>query len=97
MRIVVLLLSFVLLCVDPHLRVPTDARSISTLDGTTVCSRQENSSPSLAGDYLIGIGDSLDVSVERRPELSWRGQVNSEGDINSLPFLPKSVRVLCLT
>lgn len=50
-----------------------------------------------ASDYRIGVGDTLDITVERRPELSWRGQVNSDGDISGLPYLNNPVHVLCLT
>jgi polysaccharide export outer membrane protein len=53
--------------------------------------------PAASTEYLIGIGDSLDISIERRPELQWRGQVGSDGNINGLAYLNKSVRVLCLT
>lgn len=49
------------------------------------------------GGYLIGLGDTLDVMVERRPELGWRGQVNGEGNIPALPYLEKQTRALCRT
>ncbi len=47
--------------------------------------------------YLIGTGDTLDVIVARRPELNWRGQVNSNGEIPALPYLEKPIRALCRT
>ena len=48
-------------------------------------------------EYLIGTGDTLDIIVARRPELNWRGQVNSDGQIPALPFLDKPVQALCRT
>jgi protein involved in polysaccharide export with SLBB domain len=47
--------------------------------------------------YLINVGDTLDVVVARRPELGWRGQVNSEGTIPALPYLKNPIRALCRT
>lgn len=98
MRIVVLLFWFMLLSTGQSLPTQAQERKDGLADGTKVASRQENPAvPTNVSDYLIGIGDSLDISVERRPELSWRGRVNSGGDINGLPYLNKPVRVLCLT
>jgi polysaccharide export outer membrane protein len=50
-----------------------------------------------ASVYLIGAGDTLDVNVARRPELSWRGQVGSDGDLPALLYLEKPIRALCRT
>ncbi len=47
--------------------------------------------------YLISVGDILDVVVARRPELGWRGPVNSEGTIPALPNLKNPIRALCRT
>src|SRR4051812_75482 len=47
--------------------------------------------------YLIQIGDTLDVTVARRPELSWRGHVTGDGEIPALPYLKNPVRALCRT
>jgi protein involved in polysaccharide export with SLBB domain len=43
------------------------------------------------------VGDTLDVIVARRPELSWRGQVTSGGEIPALPYLKNPIRALCRT
>jgi protein involved in polysaccharide export with SLBB domain len=47
--------------------------------------------------YRINAGDTLDVIVARRPELSWRGQVTSGGDIPALPYLKNPIPALCRT
>lgn len=47
--------------------------------------------------YVISTGDTLNVTVARRPELNWRGQINSDGDIPILLYLEKPVRALCRT
>ena len=58
----------------------------------------QNSNPSTVEDtYLIRAGDTVDVSVERRPEFNWRGSVNSDGTISGLPYIKKEIRALCRT
>ncbi len=47
--------------------------------------------------YVISTGDTLNITVARRPELNWRGQINSDGDIPVLLYLEKPVRALCRT
>ena len=107
MRIIVLLFCLALISIGPTLRV--HAQESPNISGTASKSAaSENAAKSApipdspkeqskVESYLISIGDRLDVSVERRPELNWRGLVNSDGDINDLPFLKKSVHVLCQT
>lgn len=57
----------------------------------------ENRSEMAGRRYLIGAGDTLDVIVARRPELNWRGQVSSNGEIPALPYLEKPISALCRT
>ena len=45
--------------------------------------------------YLLGPGDVLDVRVFGQPDLSSRVQVDSDGNLSSLPFLDKPIVAKC--
>ena len=45
--------------------------------------------------YLLGPGDVLDVRVFGQPELSSQVQVDSDGNLSSLPFLEQPIRAKC--
>jgi polysaccharide export outer membrane protein len=45
--------------------------------------------------YLLGPGDVLDVRVFGQPELSSTAQVDSDGNLSSLPFLEQPIRAKC--
>jgi polysaccharide biosynthesis/export protein len=47
--------------------------------------------------YLLGPGDVLDVRVFGQPELSSSVQVDSDGNLSSLPFLEKPIMAKCRT
>ncbi|HET9526510.1 MAG TPA: polysaccharide biosynthesis/export family protein, partial [Pyrinomonadaceae bacterium] len=47
--------------------------------------------------YLLGPGDVLDVRVFGQPELSSNVQVDSDGNLSSLPFLEKPIVAKCRT
>ncbi|HEX6043698.1 MAG TPA: polysaccharide biosynthesis/export family protein [Pyrinomonadaceae bacterium] len=47
--------------------------------------------------YLLGPGDVLDVRVFGQPELSSNVQVDSDGNLSSLPFLEKPILAKCRT
>jgi protein involved in polysaccharide export with SLBB domain len=47
--------------------------------------------------YLLGPGDVLDVRVFGQPELSSSVQVDSDGNLSSLPFLEKPIVATCRT
>ena len=47
--------------------------------------------------YLLGPGDVVDVRVFGQPELSSQVQVDSDGNISSLPFLDKPIAAKCRT
>jgi len=97
MRIVLPLFCFFALCAGSHLNVQGQDTSAVSSAGLDEKPAQDNpGNGPVTTDYLIGVGDALDIRVERRPELNWRGQVNSSGDIDSLPYLKKSVHVVCL-
>jgi polysaccharide biosynthesis/export protein len=57
------------------------------------------SSPSLdiqgIKSYLLGPGDVLDIRVFGQPELSSNVQVDSDGNLSSLPFLEKPIKAKC--
>jgi polysaccharide biosynthesis/export protein len=47
--------------------------------------------------YLLGPGDVLDVRVFGQPDLSSTVQIDSDGNINSLPFLETPIKAKCRT
>jgi polysaccharide export outer membrane protein len=47
--------------------------------------------------YLLGPGDVLDVRVFGQPELSSTVQVDSDGNLSSLPFLETPIKAKCRT
>ena len=47
--------------------------------------------------YLLGPGDVLDIRVFGQPDLSSTVQVDSEGNLSSLPFLEKPIKAKCRT
>ena len=48
-------------------------------------------------NYLLGPGDVVDVRVFGQPDLNAIAEVDSEGNISSLPFLEAPVRARCRT
>ena len=46
-------------------------------------------------NYLLGPGDVLDVRVFGQPDLSSVVEIDSEGNVSSLPFLEKPIRAQC--
>ncbi|HEX6717501.1 MAG TPA: polysaccharide biosynthesis/export family protein [Pyrinomonadaceae bacterium] len=47
--------------------------------------------------YLLGPGDVLDIRVFGQPELSSNAQVDSDGNLSSLPFLETPIKAKCRT
>ena len=47
--------------------------------------------------YLLGPGDVLDVRVFGQPDLSSTVQIDSDGNISSLPFLETPIKAKCRT
>lgn len=47
--------------------------------------------------YLLGPGDTLDVRVFGQQDLNWTGEVDSDGNISSLPFVETPIRAQCRT
>jgi polysaccharide export outer membrane protein len=48
-------------------------------------------------NYLLGPGDVLDVRVFGQPDMNALVEVDSDGNINSLPFLETPIRAKCRT
>lgn len=47
--------------------------------------------------YVLGPGDTLDVRVFGQPEMNWIGEVDSDGNLSSLPFVEKPIPAQCRT
>ena len=47
--------------------------------------------------YLLGPGDVVDIRVFGQPDLSSNAQVDSDGNLSSLPFLDKPIKAKCRT
>jgi polysaccharide export outer membrane protein len=47
--------------------------------------------------YLLGPGDVLDIRVFGQPDLNSNAQVDSDGNLSSLPFLDKPIKAKCRT
>jgi protein involved in polysaccharide export with SLBB domain len=47
--------------------------------------------------YVLGPGDTLDVRVFGQPEMNWQGEVDSDGNLSSLPFVNKPIPARCRT
>lgn len=48
-------------------------------------------------NYLLGPGDVLDIRVFGQPDLNSTAQIDSDGNISSLPFLEKPIPAKCRT
>jgi polysaccharide biosynthesis/export protein len=68
---------------EPAATVPVSANASSSLD--------------IAGikKYLLGPGDVLDIRFFGQPDLNASAQVDSDGNISSLPFLEKPILAKC--
>jgi polysaccharide export outer membrane protein len=47
--------------------------------------------------YVLGPGDTLDVRVFGQPDMNWQGEVDSDGNLSSLPFVDKPIPARCRT
>ncbi|MBV9209607.1 MAG: SLBB domain-containing protein, partial [Acidobacteria bacterium] len=97
MRIVVLLYLLLVLSTATHAQeAQSSPAPAPTPTPTPTATPTPEPTPEVKA-YLIQVGDTLDVSVARRPELGWRGQVNEGGEIPPLQYLKNPVRALCRT
>ncbi|HEV7395487.1 MAG TPA: polysaccharide biosynthesis/export family protein, partial [Pyrinomonadaceae bacterium] len=69
--------------------------------GQTTQSSSLPSSPSVDSqgvkNYLLGPGDVIDVRVFGQPDLNAVAEVDSDGNISSLPFLEAPIPAKCRT
>ena len=42
-------------------------------------------------------GDTLEITIARRAEFDWRGQADSSGSLQSLPYVDTAIRAVCRT
>ena len=80
-----------------------------TLTFPTIVVTQEQSSPSMPSqaaegvdgqgirNYLLGPGDVLDVRVFGQPDLNATVEIDSDGNVSSLPFLETPISARCRT
>jgi polysaccharide export outer membrane protein len=47
--------------------------------------------------YVLGPGDTLDVRVFGQPDMNWQGEVDSDGNLSSLPFIDNPIPARCRT
>ena len=67
------------------LSAPASNSSVSSVDNQGI------------GKYLLGPGDTLDIRVFAQPDMNWTGEVDSDGNISSLPFVETPIRAQCRT
>ena len=86
------------------------ALALVSLSLTLVATAQEQNQGSFQGpnqvgsvdnqgirNYLLGPGDLIDVRVFGQPDLNAIAEVDSEGNVSSLPFLETPIRARCRT
>lgn len=50
-----------------------------------------------SSDSIILPGDTLEITVARRAEFDWHGQMDSDGSLQSLPYVDTAIRAVCRT
>ena len=94
--------SFVLVAIAVSFIFPIRTQeqpSASSQEGSSRPASSEQSSVDNQGirNYLLGPGDTLDVRVFGQPDLNAIVEVDSEGNISSLPFLESPIPAKCRT
>jgi polysaccharide export outer membrane protein len=93
--------SFLLVAVLLGLTIPASVRTQEQETAPTVPSQgsSERGSVDSQGirNYLLGPGDVIDVRVFGQPDLSAVGEVDSDGNVSSLPFLETPIVAKCRT
>jgi polysaccharide biosynthesis/export protein len=94
--------SFVLFAIALSITFPglvrtQEQQSAPSHDGPTRSTTSEQSGVDNQGirNYLLGPGDTLDVRVFGQPDLNAFVEVDSEGNISSLPFLESPIAAKC--
>jgi polysaccharide biosynthesis/export protein len=92
--------SLVLVAILVSLILPTSVQT-QEQQSTSTASSQFSQTSSVDGqgvrNYLLGPGDVLDVRVFGQPDLNATVEVDSDGNISSLPFLESPVPAKCRT
>jgi polysaccharide biosynthesis/export protein len=93
--------SFLLVAILLSLTLPASVRTQEQDTAPSVPSQgsSERASVDSQGirNYLLGPGDMIDVRVFGQPDLSAMVEVDSDGNVSSLPFLEKPVPAKCRT
>ena len=96
--------SFVVVAIAIGLTFPglvrtQEPQSAPSQDGPTHTAATSESGVDNQGirNYLLGPGDTLDVRVFAQPDLHSVAEVDSDGNISSLPFLESPIRAKCRT
>lgn len=96
--------SFVLVAIAVGLTFPglvrtQEPQSAPSQDGPSRPATSEQSGVDNQGirNYLLGPGDTLDVRVFAQPDLHSVVEVDSDGNISSLPFLESPIHAKCRT
>jgi polysaccharide export outer membrane protein len=76
---------FLMVAVQAQDQAPPPAQSSSSVDNQGI------------RNYLLGPGDILDVRIFGQPDLNSTAEVDSDGNISSLPFLETPVPAKCRT
>jgi polysaccharide export outer membrane protein len=93
--------SFLLVAILLSLTLPTLVRTQEQQSAPTVSGPGFSQSPSVDGqgirNYLLGPGDVIDVRVFGQPDLSAMVEIDSDGNVSSLPFLESPIPAKCRT
>jgi protein involved in polysaccharide export with SLBB domain len=71
------------------------ANENSTTDSTKTSST-DIAKPTIK-EPLIHPGDTLEMFVSKRPEFDWRGQIDSDGNLPTMPYVEMTIRAACRT
>lgn len=78
--------------------VPTPAvEATQTATATPTPDPTPTPSEAVPSGMIILPGDTLEITVARRPEFDWRGPTDSDGSLQSLPYVDLAIRAVCRT
>jgi polysaccharide export outer membrane protein len=93
--------SLLLVAILLALTLPTLVRTQEQQSAPSVPGPGFSQSPSVDGqgirNYLLGPGDVIDVRVFGQPDLSAMVEIDSDGNVSSLPFLESPIPAKCRT
>ena len=88
------ILTLILICLSLAVVAAAQEQSQGSFQGPNQIGSVDNQG---IRNYLLGPGDLIDVRVFGQPDLNAIAEVDSEGNISSLPFLESPVRARCRT